>query len=107
MSVHDYDQRNRQRRAMPEGIPLRPPQAPTLPSARPTRTPRFTLRQRRRLYFTVIFLLFGFPALVSIGYGSPMAYVWVFLFGFFAVAWHLAHRKPKSSGRESGDMTCR
>jgi hypothetical protein len=107
MSAHDYDQRNDrvQQRAMPDGIPMRPPQAPTLPSRRPVHRPRFTLRQRRRLYFTVMFLLFGFPALVSLGYGSPMAVVWLFLYGFFAVCWHVAHKKPRSSGQDSDDAT--
>ena len=102
MATHDYGERNDrvQRRAMPEGIPLRPPQTPTLPSPRPVRTPRFTLRQRRRLYFTVIFLLFGFPALVSLGYGSPMAFVWLFLYGFFAVCWRMAHPKRKPSDHD-------
>ena len=71
-------------RGQPPVMPLGPPQSPPLPNRRPRVDPEM-VRRRRRIWMTVVAVLFGFPTLVTAALRSPMAFVFGFLLLFFVV----------------------
>lgn len=77
-----YDE---QPRGQPPIMPLDQPSSPRLPSPGPPPPDPGTTRHQRRRYFTVVSILFGFPTLVTIGFRSPMAFVFGFLLVVFLV----------------------
>lgn len=65
-------------------MPLGQPPPAYLPPAGPQINPNRT-RNLRIGCLTAVVVCLGFPALVSLVYGSPIAFVWGFLFLFFLV----------------------
>lgn len=77
----------------PPIMPLGQPSNPQLPDPRPPPDPT-KMRRVGAVYYVVISLILGFPALVSAAYGSPMAYVFGFVF-VVAALWPLLFRRRR------------
>lgn len=69
-----------QQRSQPPMMPLGQPPPPQLPSVAPPPPDPAIQRRRGRIYYFVITLFFGLPALGAARFGSPMAWVLGFLF---------------------------
>jgi len=75
----------RQEPEQPPMMPIGEPPPAYLPPAGPQPNPQ--RQQAFRIGFLAfVVLFFGFPALVSLVMGSPMAFVWGFLFLIFGAA---------------------